>query len=170
MFNESRKWFDRFPMNTDENWAQSMKSPIISFQRSVRDWRSRLSTVECLFSDELDKPDLEKRLRDLHFGYRARYIEKAIQYLKYSVNDSTYFDRLKALPVKEARQQLLKIMGVGRKVRIGLESIDVVLHSRRSRLPIVFFWCHLVNRMWSLSIHTSIPWRWHIMDKAKSFN
>jgi N-glycosylase/DNA lyase len=66
--------------------------------------------------DELDKPDLEKRLRELNFGYRARYIQGAIKYLKYTVNDVAFFDRLKSLPVKDARNQLLKIMGVGRKV------------------------------------------------------
>ncbi len=66
--------------------------------------------------DELDKPNLEKRLRELNFGYRARYIQQAIIYLKYTINDLTFFDRLKSLSVKDARIQLLKIMGVGRKV------------------------------------------------------
>ncbi len=69
------------------------------------------------FLDELDKPNLEQRLRALSFGYRARYIHQAIQYLKYTINDSTFFDRLKSSSVKEARIQLLKIMGVGRKVK-----------------------------------------------------
>jgi N-glycosylase/DNA lyase len=68
------------------------------------------------FSDELDRSNLEQRLRELNFGYRARYIQQAVKYLKYSINDSTFFDQLKSLPVKEARNQLLKIMGVGRKV------------------------------------------------------
>jgi N-glycosylase/DNA lyase len=67
--------------------------------------------------DELDKSNIEQRLRELNFGYRARYIQQAIQYLKYTINDLTFLDQLKSLSVKEARIQLLKIMGVGRKVR-----------------------------------------------------
>ncbi|CAF3672253.1 unnamed protein product [Rotaria sordida] len=66
--------------------------------------------------DELDKPNLEKHLRELNFGYRARYIQETIKYLKYTINDISFFDRLKSLSVKEARIELLKIMGVGRKV------------------------------------------------------
>jgi 3-methyladenine DNA glycosylase/8-oxoguanine DNA glycosylase len=65
----------------------------------------------------LDKIDIEKRLRELQFGYRARYIQHAVKYLKYTINDPSYFERLRSLPVKDARNQLLKIMGVGRKVR-----------------------------------------------------
>jgi 3-methyladenine DNA glycosylase/8-oxoguanine DNA glycosylase len=70
-----------------------------------------------IYIDELDRSDLEKRLRELNFGYRARYIQQAINYLNYTINDITFFDRLKTLSVEDARIQLLKIMGVGRKVR-----------------------------------------------------
>ena len=73
-----------------------------------------------LFVDQLDRSDLEEQLRKLNFGYRARYIQHAIQYLKYTVNDSNYFDRLKSQSVKEARTELLKIMGVGRKVILSV--------------------------------------------------
>ena len=52
----------------------------------------------------------------MNFGYRARYIQQAIKYLKYTVNDPSYFDQLKSQSVGDARTQLLKIMGVGRKV------------------------------------------------------
>lgn len=71
---------------------------------------------EC-FSDELDKPNVAKRLRELSFGYRARYIQETIKYLKYTINDASFFDRLKSLATREARMELLKLMGVGRKVR-----------------------------------------------------
>ncbi|CAF4243497.1 unnamed protein product [Rotaria socialis] len=66
--------------------------------------------------DELDKPNLEKRLRELNFGYRARYIQETVKYLKFTINDALFFDQLKSSSVTEARKQLLKIMGVGRKV------------------------------------------------------
>ncbi|CAF0771170.1 unnamed protein product [Rotaria sordida] len=66
--------------------------------------------------DELDIPDLEKRLRELNFGYRARYIQEAVKFLKYTAGGTLFFDRLKTLSVKEARNQLSKMMGVGRKV------------------------------------------------------
>ena len=55
-------------------------------------------------------------MRELHFGYRARYIRETIKYLKYTINDLLFFDRLKSSSVGEARKELLKIMGVGRKV------------------------------------------------------
>ena len=67
-------------------------------------------------SDELDQENLEQTLRQMNFGYRARYIQQAVKYLKYSINDPTFFDQLKTSSVKESRTQLLKIMGVGRKV------------------------------------------------------
>ncbi len=70
-----------------------------------------------IYIDELDRSDLEKRLRELNFGYRARYIQEAIQFLKYTVDGMKFFDRLKTLSTKEARIQLSKIMGVGRKVK-----------------------------------------------------
>ncbi|CAF3421753.1 unnamed protein product [Rotaria sp. Silwood1] len=66
--------------------------------------------------DELDIPDLEKRLRELNFGYRARYLQEAVKFLKYTAGGTLFFDRLKTLSVKDARNQLLKMMGVGRKV------------------------------------------------------
>jgi len=66
--------------------------------------------------DELDKFDLEKRLRELNFGYRARYIHEAIQFIKSTGDGMLFFERLKILSIKEARNQLSKIMGVGRKV------------------------------------------------------
>ena len=52
-----------------------------------------------MFKDELDKPNLEKRLRELNFGYRARYIQQAINYLKYTINDITFFNQLKSLKI-----------------------------------------------------------------------
>jgi 3-methyladenine DNA glycosylase/8-oxoguanine DNA glycosylase len=66
--------------------------------------------------DELNRIDLEKRLRELNFGYRARYIQQAVQFLQSTTVGIRFFDRLKSLSVKEARIQLSKIMGVGRKV------------------------------------------------------
>lgn len=67
--------------------------------------------------DELDQSDLEKRLRELNFGYRARYIHKAVYFLKYTVDGLFFFEQLKSLSTKDARRQLSQIMGIGRKVR-----------------------------------------------------
>ena len=44
-----------------------------------------------LFLDELDQEDLEKRLRELNFGYRAKYIQHAVKYLKNTINDVIIF-------------------------------------------------------------------------------
>lgn len=52
-----------------------------------------------------------------------------MKYLKYTVNDASYFDRLKSSSVAEARSELLKIMGVGRKV----SAFSLTSASRASR-------------------------------------
>ena len=93
-----------------------MESLIINFQRLVLIIHSFIRFNIFDISDELDQEDLEQTLRKMSFGYRARYIQQAVKYLKYSINDPTFFDQLKSSPVKESRTRLLKIMGVGRKV------------------------------------------------------
>jgi N-glycosylase/DNA lyase len=75
-----------------------------------------LLRISFVVIDELDKSDLEQRLRELNFGYRARYIQEAIQFIKYTAGGMIFFEQLKTLSVKEARMKLLKIMGIGRKV------------------------------------------------------
>ena len=67
-------------------------------------------------TDELDRSDLERCLRELNFGYRARYVQEAVQFIKHTAGGMIFFDQLKILSTKDARTQLSKIMGVGRKV------------------------------------------------------
>lgn len=113
-----------------------METIIINFQLSV----NILSLFEekIVFGiDELDQFNLEQRLRELNFGYRARYIHEAVRFLKYTVDDTTFFDQLKSLPATEARIHLSQIMGVGRKVNRRISSL--LFFARLSRLPIVSF-------------------------------
>lgn len=85
-------------------------------------FNSRLS-LRCFILDELDQPDLEIRLRELNFGYRARHIYETVKFIKYTAGGTIFFDRLKALSVKEARRQLTKIMGVSQKVKSSIKMI-----------------------------------------------
>ena len=115
-----------------------MESIIINFQLLVdkrsSDIRRRLFFDVCI--DELDHSDLEQRLRQLNFGYRARYIQEAVHFLKSTTDETSFFDRLKSLSTKEARIQLSRIMGVGRKVTFDrISSLSQLF----LRLLIVYF-------------------------------
>ena len=108
--------------------------------------------------DELDQSDLEKRLRELNFGYRARYIYEAVHFLKYTVDGMVFFEQLKSLSTNDARRQLSQIMGVGRKVKnLGEQLIPFA--SNIFRLLIVSFSCHLVDMMLFQWIHICIQSR-----------
>jgi len=66
----------------------------------------------------------EEELRDLGFGYRAKYIVKAAQQIE--EKGSEWLKSLRTSPKKEAHKQLLELMGIGRKVAdcICLFSLD----------------------------------------------
>ncbi|KAI8823472.1 DNA N-glycosylase [Fimicolochytrium jonesii] len=78
---------------------------------------------------------MESELRKLGFGYRAKYIMKAAQYimeketaLKTDAGDSNggWLENLRHLPYEECRAELIKLAGVGPKVAdcICLMSMD----------------------------------------------
>ncbi|KAG8700899.1 8-oxoguanine glycosylase ogg1 [Ceratobasidium sp. 394] len=75
----------------------------------------------------LSGPTVEAKLRDLGFGYRAKYIQKTAAMLceKYESPTKTLLD-LRKLSTSEARERLLEFHGVGPKVAdcILLMSLD----------------------------------------------
>jgi len=83
--------------------------------------------------DALDCELLESTLREHGFGYRARFLPAAVKFIKQQQSNGgiNYFDYLKTLPVNQARDELLKITGVGMKVAdcvllMSLDKCDVV--------------------------------------------
>lgn len=74
----------------------------------------------------LAQPDIEERLRELSFGYRARYISETAQMLmaKLSPNEGDvkyesvdeYLHSLRLMTYEDARRELLQFQGVGPKV------------------------------------------------------
>ena len=93
----------------------------------------------------LSSPDVVATLRSLGFGYRADFIQKTAKMLEdaYGVGPSSegkegperWLYTLRNMTTVDARQELLKFMGVGRKVAdcVLLMSLDKVSH--RMRLP-----------------------------------
>ena len=73
--------------------------------------------------------DLEKRLRDLAFGYRAAYVSKAVQFLanqqgsKGGGGGEMWLNQLRDVSYEEAKTKLLQIPGIGPKVRF-IQSIE----------------------------------------------
>jgi N-glycosylase/DNA lyase len=87
----------------------------------------------------LAAPDVSSTLRTLGFGYRAEFIQKTAKMLVdahgLSIDPSDHVEpaekwlkTLRELKIAEAREELLKLMGVGRKVAdcVLLMSLDKV--------------------------------------------
>ncbi|KAF7363518.1 DNA glycosylase [Mycena sanguinolenta] len=78
----------------------------------------------------LAAPDVEATLRDLGFGYRAKFIQKTAQMLVETHGSGEQAERflagLRTASTGDAREELLKLMGVGRKVAdcVLLMSLD----------------------------------------------
>ena len=84
----------------------------------------------------LSEPDVTAELRSLGFGYRADFIQKTAKMLvdAHSVSSKgkegpeKWLHSLRGMSTADAREELLKLMGVGRKVAdcILLMSLDKV--------------------------------------------
>jgi N-glycosylase/DNA lyase len=86
----------------------------------------------------LSSPDVTAKLRSLGFGYRADFIQKTAKMLcdahgagpssKEKQGPERWLYTLRKMTTTDARQELLKLMGVGRKVAdcILLMSLDKV--------------------------------------------
>ncbi|XP_055546672.1 N-glycosylase/DNA lyase isoform X2 [Wyeomyia smithii] len=63
----------------------------------------------------LASPEVESHLRELSFGYRARYIQKSAEEIIVKGN-LEWFRKLQQLDYKEAHKELLTLTGIGPKV------------------------------------------------------
>jgi N-glycosylase/DNA lyase len=103
----------------------------------------------------LSSPDVAATLRSLGFGYRADFIQKTAKMLcdahgagpspKGKEGPETWLDTLREMTTADARQELLKLMGVGRKVAdcILLMSLDKVGH--------LYWWLSFIRSLLSNS-------------------
>jgi N-glycosylase/DNA lyase len=80
--------------------------------------------------ERLAQPDVEEKLRELSFGYRAKYISKTAQMLVEKVSETkaddgktkkyfnvdSYLHSLREMSYEQARTELLQFPGVGPKV------------------------------------------------------
>ncbi|XP_072934288.1 N-glycosylase/DNA lyase [Epargyreus clarus] len=65
--------------------------------------------------EKLAQPKVERELRDLGFGYRAKFIQKsAAQIVEWGGVD--WFNSLKDMKYQNARAELMKLFGIGPKV------------------------------------------------------
>lgn len=58
---------------------------------------------------------VEERLRDLGFGYRARFLQQSAKQIL-DTNGHQWLDSLRNVPYPEAREALRTLPGVGTKV------------------------------------------------------
>ena len=64
----------------------------------------------------------ESRLRQLGFGYRAKFIQQTASVLA-NEKPENWLENMREMDMKSARQQLLELSGVGRKVADCVVSI-----------------------------------------------
>ncbi|KAL0063738.1 8-oxoguanine glycosylase ogg1 [Marasmius tenuissimus] len=109
-----------------QNLCKEFSPPLINIQ----DPGSMTSTNYHAFPPPsvLADPDVASKLRSLGFGYRAEFIQKTARMLfdAHGNGAETWLMKLREASTEEARAELLKLMGVGRKVAdcILLMSLD----------------------------------------------
>jgi len=88
----------------------------------------------------LASPEVTGKLRSLGFGYRAEFIQRTAQMLleEHGTNDKAikFLHELRMKSTADAREELLKFVGVGRKVAdcVLLMSMDKVIFSKFTEL------------------------------------
>ncbi|XP_060806599.1 N-glycosylase/DNA lyase [Amyelois transitella] len=75
--------------------------------------------------DKLAQPEVESKLRELGFGYRAKFIQKSAAQIV-ELGGAKWFQTLQDMKYKDARSELMKLHGIGPKVAdcICLMSLD----------------------------------------------
>ncbi|KAJ2745949.1 8-oxoguanine glycosylase ogg1 [Coemansia sp. BCRC 34301] len=70
--------------------------------------------------------DIEQTMKELGFGYRARYYAKTVESLVQMGEPDAYLEKLRSEPAEVARSKLMKLSGVGPKVAdcVLLMSLD----------------------------------------------
>lgn len=93
--------------------------------------------------EKLKEPEVQRFLEEAKFGYRAKFIQQAASKIL-EFGGSDWISRLRNLPYKEAKAELIKLPGVGPKVRIrialekAINSYDTKTFDSSVRLPTVF--------------------------------
>ena len=112
---------------------------------------------------------VEKHLRELGFGYRAKYIHETAKMLS-EKSDSRWLQKLREKPYDECRQELLTLCGVGPKVSIV--HVNLCIHT--SFLLCVSASVLFTNLqvadcvcLMSLDKHDAIPIDTHVLQVAK---
>lgn len=74
--------------------------------------------------EKLASADVEKKLRDLGFGYRAKFIQQSAQFI--IKQEANWLPDLRNRPYLEVHSELLRLPGVGPKVAdcVALFSLD----------------------------------------------
>lgn len=94
--------------------SERFSSPLLSLDNPD----GELETTYYLFpsSEDLPTQHLEAILRELGFGYRARYLESTLSSLRERGIVEDELRRWRSLPMEEVRKELIMLKGVGRKV------------------------------------------------------
>ncbi len=78
--------------------------------------------------ERLAQKDVEDKLRKLSFGYRAKYIHQAAQYIlnNHPEKPEEWLHSLRSEPYESVHKELVKVPGIGNKVAdcIALMSLD----------------------------------------------
>ncbi|CAF0928833.1 unnamed protein product [Brachionus calyciflorus] len=76
--------------------------------------------------ERLSEKDVEAKLRNLNFGYRAKFIHQAAVYIQTNFQDEKWLFTLREKDYAETVSELIKIPGIGKKVAdcISLLSLD----------------------------------------------
>ncbi|KAJ2450348.1 8-oxoguanine glycosylase ogg1 [Coemansia sp. RSA 2424] len=79
-------------------------------------------TIQVIAQD----PEIEQTMKELGFGYRAKYYAKTVEYLAQLGEPDAYLESLRNEPAGVARAELMKLSGVGPKVAdcVLLMSLD----------------------------------------------
>ena len=65
--------------------------------------------------DTLAGDDVEQKLREVGFGYRAKYISQTAKYIS-KEHSPSFLHQLREVSYEEAKKELMKMNGVGAKV------------------------------------------------------
>uniref|UniRef100_A0A8D8YWZ8 N-glycosylase/DNA lyase n=1 Tax=Cacopsylla melanoneura TaxID=428564 RepID=A0A8D8YWZ8_9HEMI len=80
----------------------------------------------------LAKPAVEAKLRELGFGYRAKFIQKSAEYIEQNGGEA-WLETLRGMNYEQARQELQKLPGIGAKVA---DCICLMSLSHLSSVPV----------------------------------
>jgi len=97
--------------------------------------------------EKLTKPNVEKQLRELSFGYRAKFISGAAKAILNDHGGSSWLHELRKQPYKEAHEALCSLTGVGAKVA---DCVCLMSLNKHDAVPID-------THMWQIASRDYLP-------------